>query len=90
MNEYNDKKFSELREDVINRLKKIERNSLLAVKKVLTLEDVALYTGLSKSHLYKLTRYNQIPHYKPNGRLLYFDKEEIEDWMKQNRVTTEK
>ena len=29
--------------------------SLLAAKNVLTLEDVSLLTGLSKSHLYKLT-----------------------------------
>lgn len=75
--------------DIKKSLEAIERYTLLAAKKVLTLDDVALYTGLSKSHLYKLTCYNQIPHYKPNGRVLYFDKEEIENWMKQNRVTTE-
>lgn len=84
MEEYTAKKISDLKKH----LEAIERYTLLAAKKVLTLEDVALYTGLSKSYLYKLTCYNQIPHYKPNGRVLYFDKKEIEDWMKQNRVTT--
>lgn len=63
--------------------------SLLAAKNVLTLEDVALLTGLSKSYLYKLTCTKQIPYYRPNGKQIYFDRAEIEAWMKQNRVATE-
>lgn len=62
--------------------------SLLAAKNVLTLEDVALLTGLSKSHLYRLTCTHQIPYYKPNGKQIYFDRGEVEAWMKQNRVAT--
>lgn len=56
---------------------------------MLTLEDVALLTGLSKSHLYKLTCTHQIPYYKPNGKQIYFDRGEVEAWMKQNRVATQ-
>ena len=56
---------------------------------MLTLEDVALLTGLSKSHLYRLTCTHQIPYYKPNGKQIYFDRAEIESWMKQNRVATQ-
>lgn len=63
--------------------------SLLAAKNVLTLEDVTLLTGLSKSYLYKLTCTKQIPYYRPNGKQIYFDRIEIEAWMKQNRVATE-
>lgn len=62
--------------------------SLLAAKNVLTLEDVALLTGLSRSHLYRLTCTHQIPYYKPNGKQIYFDRGEVEAWMKQNRVAT--
>ena len=72
--------------EVFQLLKKIERNTALAAKRVLTFDDVALLTGMSKSHLYKLTSTHQIPHYKPNGKNIYFDRVEIEDWMKQNRV----
>ena len=75
-------------EDIQIQLDRIERNTLLAAKKVLTFEDVALITGLSRSYLYKLTSANQIPHYKPSGKQLYFDREEIENWLKQNRVAT--
>ena len=75
-------------QEIIARLERIERASLLAAKNVLTLDDVACLTGLSKSHLYKLTCTKQIPFYRPNGKLLYFDRQEIESWMKQNRVST--
>ena len=74
-------------EEIIARLERIERNSLLAAKSVLNIEDVACLTGLSKSHLYKLTCTRQIPFFRPSGKVIYFDKGEIESWMKQNRVS---
>ena len=55
---------------------------------MLTLEDAILLTGMSKSYLYKLTCKQEIPHYKPNGKQIYFDRKELEDWMKRNRVAT--
>lgn len=70
-------------------LKRIENYTLLAAKNVLTLEDVTLLTGLSKSYIYKLTCTKQIPYYRPNGKQIYFDRAEIQTWMKQNRVATE-
>ena len=70
-------------------LAKIEQYALLAAKQVLTAEDVVLLTGLKKSYLYKLTALRQIPHYKPNGKCIFFDRGEIEQWQKQNRVATE-
>lgn len=78
--------------EVINiqqQLDRIERNTLLAAKNVLTFDDVALLTGYSKSHLYKLTCYGKIPHYKPAGKQLFFDKKEVEEWMKRNRTISE-
>lgn len=75
-------------DEILEYLKKVEANSLLAAKNVLTLEDVAALTGLSKSHLYKMTCRKEIPYYKPNGKLVYFDRAEVETWMKQNRVNT--
>ena len=70
-------------------LARIEQYTLLAAKQVLTAEDVVLLTGLKKSYLYKLTALRQIPHYKPNGKCIFFDRHEIEQWQKQNRVATE-
>ena len=69
-------------------LEEIKKYTVLAAKKVLCIEDVAILTGLSKSHLYKLTCRREIPHYKPNGKCVYFDRQEVEAWMKQNRQST--
>ena len=75
-------------EEILQRLEAIERHTLLASKKVLTVQDVAALTGLSLSTLYQMTSKQQIPHYKPTGKHVYFDRGEIEEWMKQNRVGT--
>jgi excisionase family DNA binding protein len=70
------------------RLRNIE-NLLNLSKTVLTLDDLCLLTGLSKSHLYKLTCWGKIPYYKTNqGKRLYFDRSEIENWMKSTRFKT--
>lgn len=72
----------------VEQLDRIERNTKLAAKNVLDIEDVSVLTGLSKSYIYKLTCRREIPYYKPNGKLCYFDRKEIEDWQRQNRVIT--
>lgn len=69
-------------------LEEIRAYSLLGAKNVLTLDEVSILTGLSKSHLYKLTSSKEIPHYRPNGKFLYFSKDEIEKWMLRGRVAS--
>ena len=69
------------------RLMNIE-NLLFSQKSVLNFNEVAEFTGLSKSHLYKLTSTGRIPHYKPNGKYIFFDRVEIEKWLLRNRVKT--
>lgn len=58
-------------------------------KEVLTSDEVAQYMGVSRSYLYKLTMRQQIPHYKPLGKLCYFNRKEIEAWLQTNKVATE-
>ena len=60
----------------------------LVQKDTLTFDEASLYTGLSKSWLYKMTATKQIPHYKAGGKLCYFDRVELDNWMKQTRVST--
>ena len=66
------------------RLSRIE-NMLLSQKKVLNFDEASAYTGLSKSHLYKLTSTGGVPCYKPTGKKLYFDKSELDEWMLRNK-----
>ena len=58
---------------------------LLSQKTVLNFEEASVYTGLSKSHLYKLTSTEGVPCYKPTGKKLYFNKEELDKWMLRNK-----
>jgi excisionase family DNA binding protein len=60
----------------------------LAAKEVLTFDEATQFAGLSKSCLYKLTSQKRVPHYKPNGKLCYFNRAELETWLTQNRVST--
>ena len=55
-------------------------------KKMLTVDEVSAYTGLSKSTIYKMTSGNTIPHYKPNGKILYFKKTELDKWLATNKI----
>ena len=48
----------------------------METKKVLTFEEAANYMGMSKSCLYKMTSQRIVPHYKPNGKMIFFDREE--------------
>lgn len=53
-------------------------------KTILNFKEARDYTGLSSSQLYKLTRTNAIPCHRPSGRLIYFDKQELDNWLCHN------
>jgi excisionase family DNA binding protein len=74
-------------QSIDDRLRNIE-TLLLSQKTVLNFEEVAAYTGLSKSYLYKLTCSGGVPCYKPQGKHIYFNKPEIDNWLLQNRKAT--
>lgn len=57
-------------------------------KNVLTFNEASKFVGISKSYLYKLTSAGLIPHYKPSGKMIYFEKSALERWMRQNPVST--
>jgi excisionase family DNA binding protein len=72
-----------------NEFQELKNLTLLGAKQALTMTDASLFTGLSKSHLYKLVCFKKIPHYKSQGgKLTYFDKTELTAWMLQCRVKT--
>ena len=63
--------------------------TIFCTKEVLTSEEVARYMGVSRSYLYKLTMRREIPHYKPMGKICYFNRKEVEQWLQSNRVATD-
>jgi len=56
--------------------------------KPLTIQETAKFLNLSQSHLYKLTSDRKIPHFKPSGKKIYFDKSELVQWLKRNPART--
>ena len=66
------------------RLKAIEE-SLRLNKKVFNTTDLHRYTGLSKSTIYKLTSTGKIPHNSPTGKIIFFDKDEVDSWLLSNK-----
>ena len=71
-------------EDRIEQLKE----HIWTVKEVLTTSEASVYLGVSESYIYKLTSSKQIPHYKPNGKLVYFNRKELCEWAMRNRIQT--
>ena len=74
-------------EDLTQRIIVLE-NVLCAGKEVLNLEEAAMFMGISRSTLYKMTHKNVIPFYRPNGKLIYFEKSELLAWMRKSRVSS--
>jgi excisionase family DNA binding protein len=62
--------------------------AILSNKNVLNIDEAAAFTGMTVSYLYKLTSTQEIPHYKPRGKMLYFDRAELESWLLQRRIKT--
>lgn len=67
----------------------IIENTVFCTKEVLTTDEAAQYMGISKSYLYKLTMRQQIPHFKPMGKMCYFNRKELENWLQNNRISTD-
>jgi excisionase family DNA binding protein len=53
----------------------------LTTKNVFNFEEAVEYTGMKASYLYKLTSTGRIPHYKPYGKMIYFRREELEEFL---------
>ena len=66
----------------------LNERAVFMSKNVLSFDEASRFLNLSKSYLYKLTASNLVPHYKPQGKMLYFEKSELEAWLRQNPVKT--
>ncbi|MCO6359039.1 helix-turn-helix domain-containing protein [Roseivirga pacifica] len=73
-------------ESLLTNDKDIDR--VVEAKEVITVDELSDYLAISKSAIYKMTSSNVIPHYKPTGKLLYFKKSEIVEWVSKSRIKT--
>lgn len=75
-------------QDLSDKLDRIAEFALIGSKSVLSMDEAALFTGMSKGYLYRLTSQRRIPHFK-KSRKLYFKKSELEEWMLDSKVLTD-
>ena len=73
---------------ILEKLSQIQNQLSENTDKSLPFQEASEYLNISKSYLYKLTHSRRIPHYKPNGKMLYFKRSDLEAWLLRNRVKT--
>jgi excisionase family DNA binding protein len=73
----------------LNSIEKLLLEQQTMQKQVLNFNETCKYLELSQSHLYKLTSTGAIPHYKPNGKKIYFNRTELDNWLLRNRIDSQ-
>lgn len=70
--------------EILIRIEQSVKESKLNDKTTFNVNDLCEYTGMSKSQIYKLTSEGLIPHNSPTGKLLFFNKKDIDFWLIKN------
>lgn len=70
---------------IIEKLNNLESLIVSSTKQILTVENLINYSGFSRSYIYKLVHKNVIPYSKPNGKVLFFQKSEIDTFLLKNK-----
>ncbi len=65
-------------------LRKLIEHVHQETSKPLTFKEACAYLGYTQSYLYKLTYKKIIPHYKPTGKMIFFSKNEVDEWVFKN------
>ncbi|MBA3704726.1 MAG: helix-turn-helix domain-containing protein [Bacteroidetes bacterium] len=81
---------TQLQEKIFKRLMSVHRMLRGQQRQPLTIQDASVYTGLSKSFLYKLTSARKLRFYKPNGKTVYFKKRDLDKYIFSNRKKSKK
>ena len=71
--------------NIVERVEILESN-FFVTKSLFTLEEASAFLGISRALLYKMTSKMMIPHFKPRGKMVYFEKEELIAWVRQGYV----
>lgn len=74
--------------DIIFMLKEI-KSLLQQNKQILNVDETSALLGISKTYLYRLVEQGKIKSYKPFGKLMYFDRDELVNSLKQNATKSQ-
>jgi excisionase family DNA binding protein len=59
-------------------------------KEILNFKEAVIYLGISESQLYKLTSKNIISYSKPEGKIIFFSRKDLDQWALKNRIKSSK
>ncbi|OZG40526.1 DNA-binding protein [Aeromonas sp. A35_P] len=71
----------------LHELKQLVRQQGQAHKEVLCAEECAELLGVSVGYVYRLTSEKRLPYYKPQGKKIYFKRDELLDWLLSHRIS---
>lgn len=57
-------------------------------KRLLTIEQASLVSGVSKSYIQKLVASKKLPHSKPTGKLIFIHRRDLEEFLSQNYIAS--
>ncbi len=80
------KELTTVEPEVINKRLKFIEETLYTTKEILNMKEVCQYLNISQSLLYKLTCSGEIPHFKPRGKMIFFEKKELIEWIKKSNL----
>lgn len=72
----------------VRTLKREMKRIHLYRKRIYTMKEAALVSGVSESYIQKLISSNQIPHSKPTGKLIFIRRRDLEKFLMKNYVNT--
>ena len=78
------KELKTVEPNAINQRFKSIEDALYSTKDILNMKEVCQYLDISQSLLYKLTCNGEIRHFKPRGKIIFFEKKELIKWIKKN------
>ena len=78
------KELKTVEPDILNQRHKTIEDTLYSAKEILNMKEVCQFLDISQSLLYKLTCNGEIPHFKPHGKIIFFEKKELVKWIKRN------
>ena len=76
-------------EALIERFESVE-NQLYYLKDMLNIDEAAKYLNISKGHMYRLTSNRDISYTKPNGKNIFFERKELDEWKRRNPVLSQR
>lgn len=59
------------------------------MNKPYSLKTAAEYLGVTVNYMYKRNDKNDIPYYKPSGKMVFYFKRDLDEWVRKNRVSSQ-